>query len=121
MVHNLDKDERGKNSSNHTEVQVFNASDKSDSFQNSNFLFTIGGHPANFIPSELVPLTKNSKITRKLEAPPTKDRFTKNKKQAKKLNHSKKLNLFVVKSRIFTNPGSIFILLLSSNLSFSHS
>ena len=40
----------------------------------SQFLFTIGGHPANFIPSELVPLKGEDEVSRKLQGPPTKDR-----------------------------------------------
>ena len=44
------------------------------------FLFTIGGHPANFIPSEIIPLTKGVEVNRRFKGPPTKDRVKKHKK-----------------------------------------
>jgi len=83
LVRNLDKDE-GK------EVQVFHETDKIDKSSknisenvslpaSSQFLFTIGGHPANFIPSELVPLTKgDGEVSRRLQGPPTNEESSEN-------------------------------------------
>lgn len=82
LIRDLDKDE-GK------EVQVFNGTDNVDRNSkiisekvslpaSSQFLFTIGGHPANFIPSELIPLTKGVEVSRRFKGPPTNEESSAN-------------------------------------------